>query len=62
MQHTINIIPFTNLSLAFVPVLLVIFIMYRWSLNFGNALYAIGRMLAQLLLIGFVLAYILRSG
>ena len=57
----INPIPLGNLALAFVPALLMIGIMLAWSLRAGNALYAMARMLGQLLLIGYFLAYIFES-
>jgi putative ABC transport system permease protein len=46
------------LSIAFVPVVIVIAIMYRWSAGATTALYATVRMLVQLLLIGYVLVFI----
>ena len=61
MNNTVLIIPIINLALAFVPVLIVIWILYKWSLDFGNALYAVSRMLVQLLLVGYFLAYIFKS-
>jgi putative ABC transport system permease protein len=45
-----------------VPVAITLFILFRWSFAVGNALYALGRMLAQLLLIGYVLAWIFGAG
>jgi putative ABC transport system permease protein len=47
-----------QLTLAFVPVVITLVILFRWSFGTGNALYALGRMLVQLLLIGYVLAWI----
>ncbi|MCG6937182.1 MAG: ABC transporter permease [Gammaproteobacteria bacterium] len=61
MNHSLQTIPLLNLSLAFIPVLITIFILYQWSLRSGNALYAISRMLVQLLLIGYLLTYIFES-
>lgn len=54
-------IPLPNLALAFIPVAVVIFILFKWSVDGKTALYAVGRMLVQLLLIGYVLAYIFES-
>ncbi len=51
-------IPLANLAVIFLPVLLVLGILYRWQLKAGTALYSVGRMLLQLLLIGYVLTYI----
>jgi len=58
MNDTVQIIPLLNLALAFIPVAAVLVILQRWSLGSGTALYAVGRMLLQLLLIGYVLGYI----
>ena len=61
MNNSIDTIPLINISLAFIPALLTIGILFRWSLNSTNALYAISRMLIQLLLIGYFLTYIFDS-
>lgn len=61
MNGSLQSIPLFNLSLAFVPALITIVIFYRWSLKPGNALYALSRMLVQLLLIGYFLSYIFDS-
>ena len=58
MNETLQLIPPLKLALAFVPVLLVIGIMWHWSLQAGNAIYAIVRMLIQLLLVGYILTTI----
>jgi putative ABC transport system permease protein len=58
MNETIQIISPFNRALAFVPVLAVLVIMWRWSLQAGQAIYAIVRMLIQLLLVGYILATI----
>jgi len=54
-------IPLPNLILAFAPVLVVIGILYRWSLNTKSAVYSISRMLIQLLLVGYVLTFIFET-
>jgi len=61
MESTIQIIPLINLSIIFIPVLLALFILVKWSLQAGNALYSIVRMLIQLLLVGYVLVYIFET-
>jgi putative ABC transport system permease protein len=61
MNNSIDTIPLINLSLAFIPALMTIGILFKWSLNSTNALYAISRMLIQLLLIGYFLTYIFDS-
>ncbi len=50
-----------RLSLAFIPVMVVVAILAKWALSPGATLYATGRMLLQLLLIGYVLKYIFGS-
>jgi len=61
MNHSLQTIPLLNLSLAFIPALVTIFILFKWSLKSTNALYAVSRMLVQLLLIGYILTYIFES-
>lgn len=61
MESTVQIIPLTNLGITFIPVLLAIFILVKWSLQAGNALYSIVRMLIQLILVGYALVYIFES-
>lgn len=61
MTNAIATIPLLNLSLAFVPALLTVGILFKWSLQAKNALYAVSRMLVQLLLIGYFLSYIFES-
>jgi putative ABC transport system permease protein len=58
MNTSLQIIPALNLALAFIPVLIVLVILYRWSLDVGNAVYSVIRMLVQLLLVGYVLTTI----
>ena len=61
MQNSIQLISPARLALAFIPALATVAILYKWSLDFGNALYGIGRMLLQLLLVGYFLVYIFAS-
>lgn len=61
MNHSLQTIPLINLSLAFIPAFITILILFKWSLKSTNALYAIFRMLVQLLLIGYFLSYIFES-
>jgi putative ABC transport system permease protein len=61
MNNTIQSIPLANLLIVFLPVLVVLGILFKWSLNAGNALYAMLRMLVQLLLVGYFLAYLFGS-
>ncbi len=61
MSSTIQTISFVDLAFAFVPVLLAIGILLKWQLNVKHSLYGVVRMLVQLLLIGYLLAYIFES-
>ena len=61
MNESITAIPFSNLFLIFVPVAIVIGLLHAWSLDWKNSIYAVTRMLAQLLLIGYLLSYIFES-
>lgn len=61
MSQTVQLIPFGDLILSFIPALIVVVIFYRWSLDFRDAFYAISRMLAQLLLVGYFLSLIFQS-
>ncbi len=58
MDNSVASIPLLNLSLALIPALIVLIIMTKWSLRIGNAIYALSRMLGQLLIIGYFLATI----
>ncbi len=61
MKSSVDIIPLLNLSIAFIPALIVCGILYKWSLGFKNSLYAMSRMLVQLLFIGYFLSFIFDS-
>ncbi len=61
MNNSIQTISLLNLLIAFIPVLIILIIIFKWSLNLKNSLYAVSRMLIQLLLIGYVLTYIFDS-
>ncbi len=50
-----------RLALSFIPVAIVVVLMWRWGQGYGRALTAIGRMLLQLTLIGYVLVYIFQT-
>jgi len=61
MNNIVQNISLVNLSLAFIPVLVVIAIIWRWNMGYKTTVYAIFRMLVQLLLIGYVLTYIFET-
>ena len=50
-----------GLVYAFIPALAVLLVMWRWQAGAGTAVYAMARMLVQLLAIGYVLIYIFES-
>ena len=61
MNSSIQSIPLANLALTFIPVFIVIVILYKWSMEHRNALYGVSRMLVQLAMIGYFLSYIFDS-
>ncbi len=58
MENPVITLSLPQLALALVPVGITLLILFRWSFGTGNAIYALLRMLTQLLLIGYVLAWI----
>jgi len=58
MSDQVILLSLPQLAIALVPVVVTLLILWRWAMAPGNALYALGRMLIQLLLIGYVLAWI----
>jgi len=54
-MNTIETIPLTNLAYILIPVLIVVIIIAAWKLHVSHSLYAITRMLIQLLAIGYFL-------
>ncbi|AAZ28279.1 ABC transporter permease [Colwellia psychrerythraea] len=61
MEKSLAIIELPQLALAFIPVLVVIFIQFSWSLPQKRTIHALARMLVQLLLVGFFLSYVFES-
>ena len=61
MDPSIEPIPLTRLILMFIPVLVVILIQVRWAMPTKPALYGMGRMVLQLLLIGYILLFIFET-
>ena len=58
IAHPIQSISLANLAFAFIPVAVVLFILFKWSLDTHRAIHALIRMLVQLLLVGYALNYI----
>ena len=61
MDSTLPTIPLARLLIALAPSLLLIAIMGRWKLEALTALYANGRMLVQLLAVGYVLTFVFET-
>lgn len=58
MNASVPEVEIAELALVFIPVLAVIALLWRWSLNWREAAYGALRMLVQLLLVGYVLTFI----
>ncbi|MBC8371103.1 MAG: ABC transporter permease, partial [Planctomycetes bacterium] len=54
-------ISLSQLAIAFIPVIGVMAILFKWQIGFGSAGYGLLRMLGQLLLVGYFLTYIFES-
>lgn len=61
MTASIATIPLDHLLLAFLPVVVVLGLLWHWGLGYGKATYAMARMLLQLMLIGYALVYIFEA-
>lgn len=61
MNDTLQAITLSDLTIAFIPVLIALYFLFRWSLDIKQASYGLSRMLVQLLLIGYLLSYIFYS-
>lgn len=60
-ESEIQTIPPLHLVAAAIPALLVLFVLWRWQAHAAHGLVALARMVAQLLLIGYVLVYIFET-
>jgi len=58
MNTSIYQLSVADLLWASVPVLSVLVIFYRWSIGIGQTLQGIGRMVVQLIFVGYLLTYI----
>ena len=61
MNTSVTQLSYLDLAISIVPVAAFLIILVRWSLNVSDALYAMARMLIQLLLVGYFLAYLFAS-
>lgn len=60
-MNNIETIPLINLTYTLIPVVAVLAILIKWKLNTLHTLYSIGRMLGQLLIVGYFLNAIFAS-
>ncbi|OUR75397.1 hypothetical protein A9Q83_18430 [Alphaproteobacteria bacterium 46_93_T64] len=58
---TVETIPLHQLLLSFIPVVFLTLLMWRWKLDYKNLVYAMSRMLIQLLTVGYVLIYVFET-
>jgi putative ABC transport system permease protein len=58
MNQPLADISLAQLSIAFIPVIMALAVLYFWQINVKRASYALVRMLSQLLLIGYFLNYL----
>lgn len=61
MTNSIQDISLLSLSIALFPMVVVLAILVKWRMNYGNAIYAIVRMVIQLLIIGYLLVFIFNA-
>lgn len=57
----VDTIPLARLAIVFLPVAAVLWLLWKWAVEPGMAVYAMGRMLLQLLIIGYALTGIFQS-
>lgn len=60
-MDTIQVISLANLALAFIPVVIVLFILQQWKGDSKEALFGISRMLVQLLVVGYFLTFLFNA-
>lgn len=61
MTNTITNIEISSLLIILIPVAFVIWLQYKWSQDYKEGIYAVSRMLGQLLIIGYFLGYIFNT-
>lgn len=61
MKDVLYTIPVLNLTLIFIPVIVVVGIMVKWMHPVKSTLVAIARMVVQLVLVGYLLTYIFET-
>lgn len=60
-MNNIESIPLNNLAYILIPVSIVLVVLIKWKLKTAHTIYALSRMLAQLLLVGYFLNTIFAS-
>ena len=60
-MNSVPSISVVGLAVGFIPAFVVIIILYRWSCSAGTTIYALCRMVIQLLLIGYALTFLFNS-
>ena len=58
MDTSIQLIPLKDLAVAFIPVIIVLVMLHFWTKVARESLYGLSRMLMQLLIIGYFLAFL----
>lgn len=61
MKDSLTFISLTNLLIIFIPLSVILIILYFWELNWRDTIYALIRMTFQLIFIGFFLNYLFNS-
>lgn len=60
-MNAIQEISLLNLALAFIPVSVVLFILFQWKSDGKEAMFGISRMLIQLLVVGYFLTFLFNA-
>ena len=58
MNNTTSLIPVANLAVGLIPACAVLIVLFLWKHEYPKALYAFGRMVLQLMLIGYFLNHL----
>lgn len=58
MDSTLQEISLLNLSLALIPFIIILGFYIKWSLGTTTPIYSVGRMLVQLMIVGYFLSYL----
>lgn len=61
MTSSIQTIPIPNLLITLLPVVGVLVLLFRWSMDIKESLYGLARMLVQLLIIGYFLVFLFEA-